>query len=107
MKSIIIIALLAGSSLMAANLDGAKLYKKRCSICHGVNGAKTPLTGMMPLAGRDAGELARKVRAYRDQDARHGVAHSMYEDSIVMSEATYSISNQQISAIATYLSGLK
>ena len=118
MKNIIIFALFASSSLMAAEsvqvnkpdaligVDGVKFYKKRCSVCHGEKGMKTPLKGMKPLAGRDAGELARKVRAYRDQDERHG-AYAIYEDNIVMSEATYSISNEQISAIATYLSGLK
>lgn len=120
MKNIIIAVLLASTSVMAAEsvetnkavsasstgVDGAKFYKKRCSICHGEKGQKTPLRGMRPLASMEAGELARKVRAYRDQSERHG-AYAIYEDSIVMEEATYSISNEQISAIATYLSGLK
>lgn len=118
MKNIIIFALLASGSLMAAEsgqatkpdaltgVDGVKFYMKRCAVCHGEKGEKTPLKGMRPLAGRDAGELARKVKSYRDQDERHG-AYAIYEENIVMSEATYSISDQQISAIATYLSGLK
>ena len=87
-------------------VDGAKFYKKRCSVCHGDKGEKTTLKGMIPLAGRDAGQLARKVRAFRDQEERHG-AYAIYEEDQVMREATYSISNEQISAIATYLSGLK
>jgi cytochrome c553 len=120
MKNIIIAALLASGSLMAAEsvpanksgtssstgVDGAKFYKKRCSVCHGERGQKTPMKGMIPIASMDAGALARKVRSYRDQESRHG-AYAIYEDSQVMQEATYSLSNEQISAIATYISGLK
>ncbi len=119
MKNIIIAVLLASGSLMAAEslqasesasastgVDGAKFYKKRCAVCHGEKGEKAVLNGMVPLIGRDAGELARKVRGFRDQEERHG-AYAIYEENQVMREATYSISDQQISAIATYLSGLK
>ena len=120
MKNIILAALFASGSLMAAEsvqanksgvssstgVDGAKFYKKRCSVCHGEKGQKADLKGMTPLAGKDAGALARKVRAYRDQEERHG-AYAIYQTNEVMREATYSLSNEQISAIATYLSGLK
>ncbi len=120
MKRIIIAALLASASLVAAEnvqadksgvssstgVDGAAFYKKRCSVCHGEKGEKADLKGMIPLAGMDATKLARKVRAYRDQEERHG-AYAIYKTNEVMREATYSISNEQISAIATYLSGLK
>ena len=119
MKNIIIAALFASGSLMAAEsvqasesasvsttgVDGAKFYKKRCAVCHGENGEKAELKGMVPLAGWDAGKLARKVRSYRDQEERHG-AYAIYQTNQVMREATYSLSNEQISAIATYLSGL-
>ena len=118
MKNIIVAVLLASGSLIAAEsvpanksgtstgVDGKKFYEKRCSVCHGEKGEKAELKGMMPLAGMDATKLARTVRAYRDQEARHG-AYAIYETNQVMREATYSISNEQISAIATYLSGLK
>ena len=120
MKSIIIAALLAGGSLVAAEnvqanksgsfssteVDGAAFYKKRCAVCHGEKGEKALLKGMIPIAGLDAGVLARKVRAYRDQEERHG-AYAIYKTNEVMREATYSISNQQISAIAKYISALK
>ncbi len=114
MKKIIIAALFTSSCLMAAEsvqanksgVDGEAFYKKRCSVCHGEKGEKADLKGMIPLAGMDAGKLARTVRAYRDQEERHG-AYAIYETNQVMREATYSISNQQISAIATYLSALK
>jgi cytochrome c553 len=118
MKHMIIAALLTSASLMASQgvetskssastgVDGKVFYEKRCSICHGKNGQKTPLRGMRPIASMDATSLARKVRAYRDQEERHG-AYAIYETSGVMEEATYSISNAQISAIATYISNLK
>jgi len=120
MRNIIIAALLASGSLVAAEsvqadksgassstgVDGAAFYKKRCSVCHGEKGQNVPLKGMKPLAGMDATSIARTVRAYRDQDQRHG-AYAIYKTNEVMKEATYSISNEQISAIATYISGLK
>ncbi|HIE41485.1 MAG TPA: c-type cytochrome [Candidatus Aenigmarchaeota archaeon] len=118
MKNIIIAVLLASGSLVAAEsvqanksgtstgIDGAKFYQKRCSVCHGEKGHKTPMKGMIPIASMEAGALARKVRGYRDQEERHG-AYAIYEDSQVMREATYSLSDPQISAIATYISGLK
>ena len=118
MKNIIIAALLASGSLIAAEsvaanksgastgVDGKKFYEKRCSVCHGEKGQKVALKGMVPIASMDATSLARKVRGYRDQEERHG-AYAIYEDNQVMREATYSLSNEQISAIATYVSGLK
>jgi cytochrome c553 len=107
MKNIIIAALLASGSLIAADsvqanksgsfsateVDGAAFYKKRCSVCHGEKGEKALLKGMIPIAGLDASVLARKVRAYRDQEERHG-AYAIYKTNEVMREATYSISNQ-------------
>ena len=114
MRNIILAVLLASGSLVAAEsvqsnksgVDGEAFYKKRCSVCHGANGEKTPLKGMIPIASMDATSLARKVRAYRDQDERHGTAHSIYRENQVMKEATSSLSNQQIGAIAQYINGL-
>ena len=120
MKNIIIAVLLASGSLVAAEsvpenkagassstgVDGAKFYKKRCSVCHGEKGEKAMLKGMIPIAGMEAGKLARTVRAYRDQEERHG-AYAIYKENEVMREATYSLSDSQISAIATHISGIK
>ena len=88
------------------SIDGAALYKQHCTVCHGEKAQKTPLKRMIPIAGMDATILARKIRSYRDLDESHGTAHSMYVESQVMKEATNSLSNQQIGAIAKHINGL-
>lgn len=87
-------------------IDGAGLYKQRCSVCHGVKAKKTPLKNMLPIAGMDATILARITRAYRDQDESHGTAHNIYRENQMMKEATNGLSNQQIGAIAKHINGL-
>ena len=122
MKKIILytILVLASISLMASEnasarksdislskqMDGVALYKKRCALCHGEKAQKRPLKNVAPIAGMDATILARITRSYRDQDSRHGTAHAMHRESQVMQEATSSLSDQQIGAIAKYISGL-
>jgi len=111
----IMIVLLAGASLMAAEsgqtnnsntIDGAKLYKQNCAICHGKEGTKVPKGGVDILAGKDATKLARSIRAYKDQDNEVG-SYTMKKSSQVMKDATYELSREQIVTIATYLSELK
>ena len=109
MKRIIMTVLLASTSLMAAEsvkMDGAKLYKQNCAICHGAEGKKVPKGGVDILAGKDATKLARSIRAYKDQDNEVG-AYTMNKNSQVMKDATYELSREQIVAIATYLSEVK
>ncbi len=104
MKKIILVLLLATSSLFAAN--GAALYEKRCSLCHGKKANKPPRSGVAILAGRDATELALTIRAYRDQDERIGT-YSTHKSSRIMKDSTSNLSRYQIVAIAKYISGLK
>lgn len=106
---IIIAALLVSSSLMA--MDGEKVYKKHCLSCHGENAKKTPDT-TAPLAGRDASSLASKIREFRDQrdkrvcyataDKNSVIAHDM-----TMQESTFDLTDEQIIALAKYISSLK
>ena len=105
MKSIIIIAaaLLVNNSLMA--MDGEKVYKQHCLLCHGVNAEKTP-GATAPLAGRDASSLASEIRAYRDQGDGAG-CYTKNKDSQIMDDATYFITEEHISALAKYISSLK
>lgn len=111
MKKVIIAALLASVGLMAADttfkgIDGAKIYKQRCALCHGATGQKVPDKAVGPLAGRDATEIALKIRSYRDQDKDVG-SYTMHKDSQVMKDATSSLSREQIVALAKYIQSLK
>ena len=122
MKKIILSAILAlaSVSLMASenasvsksgafpskSINGVALYTQHCAVCHGEKARKTPLKNMLPLAGMDATILARVTRSYRDQDESHGTAHAMHRENQVMKEATNSLSNQQIGAIAKHINGL-
>jgi len=110
MKRIVIAALLAGSTLMAADtpksLDGEALYQKHCATCHGKKGEKSPDNKVAPLAGRDATVLALTIRAYRDQDKNIGT-FTMHKENELMKFETWKFSDVQISAIAKYISSLK
>ncbi len=120
MKIIIIDALLASGSLMAAesvqanksgsfsskDIDGAAIYKQRCAVCHGEKATKSPETGVAALAGMDATRLALRIRAYRDQDNEVGT-YTMHKSSRVMKDSTDDLSREQIVALAKYISGLK
>jgi len=119
MKNIIIAALLAGSSLVAADnvqanksgsfssksADGAELYKQNCAVCHGERATKSPETKVPALAGRDATRLALRIRAYRDQDNEVGT-YTMHKSSEVMKNQTVKLSDRQIGALAKYISSL-
>jgi len=120
MKNIIIAALLASGSLMAADgvqanksdsittveVDGAAIYKQRCAVCHGEKAKKSPETGVAILAGMDATRLALRIRAYRDQDNEVG-SYTMHKSSQVMKQSTDDLSREQIVALAKYISSLK
>lgn len=105
MKNIIIIAaaLLVSSSLMA--VDGKRVYEQHCLQCHGENAKKTP-GAAVPLAGRDEASLVVDIKAYINKRERVGCFYN-YKDSERMEEATYYIDEEQITAIAKYISSLK
>ena len=119
MKNIILAVLLASGSLMAAEsvqadksgsfsskgIDGAAIYKQRCSTCHGEKATKSPETGVAALAGMDATRLALRIRAYRDQDNEVG-SYTMHKNSRVMKDSTDDLSREQIVALAKYISAL-
>jgi len=118
MKKILITALLASVSLMAANsgegkksgafssIDGAALYKQQCSLCHGEKGQKIPSGATGVLAGRDAVRLALEIRSYRDQDKGVGT-YTMHKSSQVMKDETSSLSDKEVSALAKYINSMK
>jgi len=120
MRNIIIAALLASGSLVAADavqannsgafsakdIDGAKIYKHNCAVCHGEKGIESPKKGIPAIAGRDATELALAIRAYRDQDKNIGT-YTMHKTSEIMKNQTDMLSDMHISALAKYISALK
>jgi len=114
MKKIILLALFAGISLVAAEaksngfvpINGAEIYQQYCVVCHGKEGKMIPTGASAALAGRDAEKLALTIRAYRDQDKSIG-AFTMKKSSEIMKQATMELSDSQIGAVAKYISGLK
>ena len=118
MKKIIISALLSSVYLIAADsaisnksggfttIDGATLYKKRCSLCHGKNGQKVPNGSTTPLAGMDDTKLALRIRAYRDQDSNVGSGYVMHKNSQIMKDATQNLSTDRIVKLAKYINNL-
>ena len=120
MKKIIIAALLVSSSIIAAEtvkpnddgsfsskpIDGGKIYKQNCAMCHGAEATESPKEGIPALAGRDATRLALAIRAYRDQDNDVG-SYTMHKNSEVMKNQTVRLSDRQISALAKYINALK
>ena len=106
---IIITALFVSSGLMA--MDGERVYKQHCLVCHGENAKKTP-GAIAPLAGRDASSLASKIRVYRDLGDKVGCyattdKNSMIVHSMTMQESTYDLTEEHIIALAKYISSLK
>jgi cytochrome c len=90
----------AGSIANAYAADGAALYaSKGCPACHGAD-AKTPMTPAYPkLAGQSAGYLAQQVMDIRDGKRTNG-------QTAMMKPMTTGLSNEDIKAIADWLSAL-
>jgi len=94
------------SKAWSSAVDGEKLYKQRCALCHGEKAQKAPAEGIAPLAGRDVVRLALRIRAYRDQSDEIG-SYTMHKDSQLMKDATVSLSREAIVALAQYINTLK
>ena len=95
MKKVLLIAAALGVSTPALALDGAKLYQdKTCWSCHGKD-AKTPLKGMPypKLAGAQMKDIKSGARNNGQSAAMKGVMGL--------------VSDEEIKAIAEYLSKLK
>jgi len=103
--------ILAGSLAMgigfsgAANaLDGAKLYasptKGGCSACHGKD-ANSPIMPMYPkLAGQNEAYIIQQMKDIKSGARNNGM-------TAAMKGIMHMVNEQEIAAIAKYLSGLK
>jgi cytochrome c len=104
MKRMPMIAVLAGLTFGAGNalaLDGAKLYQeKTCVACHGKD-AKKPLMPSYPkLAGQNAAYAEQQMKDIKSGARANG-------QSAAMKGVMHLVSDEEIKALAEYLSKLK
>lgn len=97
MKKIVVTLLVAGCALMAA--DGAALYEK-CAACHGADGKKTALNKSAVIAGMDQAAMAADLKAYKA-----GTLNKKGMGNLMKAQMA-SFSDEDIEAVAAYISGL-
>jgi len=98
MKKITLALLIAGTSLMAA--DGATIYKK-CASCHGQKAEKKALGKSEVVAGWDVAKIETSLKGYKAGTLNvHGMG-------AVMKGQVASLSDADMTAVATYIHGLK
>ena len=98
------LGLALGSLNAAAELDGGALYanpaKGGCTACHGRD-AKTPLMPQYPkLAGQNEAYLVQQFNDIKSGARSNGM-------SAAMKGITHMVNDEEIAAIAKYLSTLK
>lgn len=94
----LLLAVSAGSALAA---DGAELYKKKtCIACHGADG-KAPILPEYPkLAGQSKEYMVRQMLDIKSGDRANG-------NSAAMKGVMHLVSDDEIAAIAEWLSGVQ
>jgi len=115
MRKIILCALVAGTTLMAADsaavykpgvllpANGEAIYKLSCVQCHGADGKQTTDTGLSrivykPINGLDAASLAKELKDYR-----YGSVNK-YGYGPLMKSTLVDLSYEEIDALAEYIS---
>ena len=99
MKKIAIAMLFAGSTLVMA-ADGAALFAK-CAGCHGQNGEKAALGKSAIIKGLDAATVEKDIQGYKAGTLnKHGMG-------ALMKGQVASLSDEDIKALAQYISSLK
>lgn len=114
MKKIILCALLASATLMAADApmyksgillpaNGEAIYKKECAQCHGMDGKQTTMdsstrVNYAPINGADAIELAKELKVYRlgSRLNKHGYGALM---KTVLTDLSY----EEIDVLSKYI----
>jgi cytochrome c553 len=115
MKKIIISALIAGSTLMAADAaavykpgvllpaNGEVIYKQTCIQCHSADGKQTSYSGSSrikyaPINGLNAAALAQELKDYRFGSV------NKYGYGALMKSTLIDLSYEEIDALAEYIS---
>ena len=115
MRKIIISALVASATLMAADsasvyksgvllpANGEAIYKKECVQCHSTDGKQTTYTGSSrieyaPINGLDAATLAKELKDYRFGSV------NKYGYGALMKSVLKDLSYEEIDALAKYIS---
>ena len=115
MKKIILSALVAGATLMAADsapmyksgvllpANGEAIYKKECIQCHGIDGKQTTMESSTtveyaPINGLDAAALAKELKVYRlgTRLNKHGYGALM---KTILTDLSY----EEIDALSKYI----
>ena len=115
MKKIILSALIASATLMAADApiyksgvllppNGEAIYKKECTQCHGADGKQTSFAGgstveYSPINGLEAAKLAQELKDYRIGTIVNKQGYGM-----LMKTALTDLSYEEIDALAEYIS---
>jgi cytochrome c553 len=115
MKKIIICALIASATLMAADgapiyksgvllpANGEAIYKKECIQCHSADGKQTTFEGSSrieyaPINGLDSAKLAKELKDYRFGSV------NKYGYGALMKSSLVDLSYEEIDALAEYIS---
>jgi len=115
MKKIILCALVASATLLAADgapkyksgvllpANGEAIYKKDCIQCHAADGKQTKYTGSSrieyaPINGLDSAKLAKELKDYR-----YGSVNK-YGYGALMKSTLIDLSYEEIDALAEYIS---
>jgi len=98
MKKIALTMIFAGVALMAA--DGAGLYSKKCTSCHGADGKMKALGKSNPIAGMTADAVIKDLEGYKAGTLnKHGMGG-------VMKGQAAPLSAEDMKALADHISGL-
>jgi len=115
MKKIILSALVASATLMAADsasvykpgvllpANGEAIYKKECIQCHGKDGKQTTMESSTrvkyaPITGLDAAALAKELKTYR-----LGTRINKYGYGALMKTVLTDLSYEEIDALSKYI----
>lgn len=98
------LGLLGSSWLSAQSLDPAKLYQQQCVACHGANAEGNQALKAPKLAGQMDWYLVNQLNTFKNKQ-RGGTEGDSFGSGMAAMAAN--LTEQQISGLATYLSGLQ